>query len=142
MELSRFSDYSLRVLIRCALLKTGQRTSVRALSEEFELSYHHLVKVVHQLAKFGYLGTRRGRDGGIFLLKPAAAIGLGEVIRRTERIELVECHREGECQCVIAPACVLKRALLEAKQAFLAVLDRYTLTDLAEPRSKLQALFV
>lgn len=114
---------------------------MRALSEEFHLSYHHLVKVVHQLAKFGFLATRRGRDGGISLERPAAEIGLGEVIRRTERMELVECHRDGECQCVIASACVLKRTLQEAKQAFLTVLDRYTVADLAEPRSKLQALF-
>jgi Rrf2 family nitric oxide-sensitive transcriptional repressor len=43
--------------------------------------------------------------------------------------------------CGIEPACLLKGALVEGKDAFLAALDRYTLADLAKPRRKLSTLF-
>jgi Rrf2 family nitric oxide-sensitive transcriptional repressor len=42
--------------------------------------------------------------------------------------------------CAIEAVCVLKDALAEARDAFLAALERYTLADLIAPRRKLTAL--
>src|SRR5690606_9266014 len=42
--------------------------------------------------------------------------------------------------CVIAPACVLKGVLSDALDAFLDVLDRYTLEDLLGPKGRLDGL--
>jgi len=59
---------------------------------------------------------------------------LGELVRRTERdLTLVECFGDDN-ECVITPACRLKHILKEALEAFLAVLDGYTLEDLLGPR--------
>jgi Rrf2 family nitric oxide-sensitive transcriptional repressor len=53
---------------------------------------------------------------------------------------LVPCFSPGPAQCAILPSCVLRTALREAAEAFLAQLDRYTLEDLAEPRARLVEL--
>lgn len=142
MEVSQFTDYSLRVLIRAALCEVGERTSAREIADGFGISHNHIVKVVHNLAKLGYLETSRGRGGGIALARPASEIGIGEIVRKTENLALVEClGSEGGC-CVISPVCDLKRVFAEARQAFLAVLERYTLDDLVRPKGPLRSLLI
>jgi Rrf2 family nitric oxide-sensitive transcriptional repressor len=140
MEISQFTDYSLRVLIRAALCEAGERTSAREIADGFGISHNHIVKVVHNLAKLGYLETSRGRGGGITLARPATEIGVGEIVRKTENLALVEClGSKGGC-CVISPVCDLKRVFAEARNAFLAVLERYTLDDLVRSKSALRSL--
>src|SRR3954453_5588056 len=95
MELSRFTDYSLRVLIYAAA-RDGEKVTLTELAQAYRISHHHLVKIVHYLGKLGYLYNRRGRSGGILLGRKAAEIRVGEVIRRTEsHFNLVECFSVG-----------------------------------------------
>jgi transcriptional regulator, BadM/Rrf2 family len=69
--------------------------------------------------------TVRGRGGGLRLARPASAIVIGDVVRHTEDLgDLVDCST-----CRIAVACGLPPVLAEASLAFLAVLDRYRLSD-------------
>jgi Rrf2 family transcriptional regulator, nitric oxide-sensitive transcriptional repressor len=126
MKLTAFSDYSLRTLICLAV--RGQSTIVE-ISRLYGISEAHLNKVIHQLGIAGDIETIRGRGGGIRLARPPEAINVGAVMRRTEDLALVTCLEGGAC--LIAPACLLQTALKEALAAFLAVLDRYTIADLA-----------
>jgi len=130
MELSRFSDYSLRVLMYAAS-KGDEKVTLSELANVHRISQHHLVKIVHYLGKLGYLQNRRGRCGGIRLGKEASEITVGEVIRKTEtHFHLTECFQAGTNTCRLAPACRLKGVFQQACEAFLAVLDDYTLEDL------------
>ncbi len=140
MELSQFTDYSLRVLICAAVCDAGERTSARAIAECYDVSHNHIVKVVHNLAKLGYLATTRGRGGGIALSRPAGEIGVGEIVRKTENLALAECLVPDGGPCCISPACSLKRVLADAKHAFLASLDQYTIADISQPRAALREL--
>ena len=63
MELTQFTDYSLRTLIFVAL-KHGELASIKEIAASYHISENHLTKVVHGLAKNGYLKTYRGRGGG------------------------------------------------------------------------------
>ena len=82
----------------------------------------------------------RGRNGGIRLLKEPREINAGEIVRRMEPdFDLATCFNASG-GCVIEPACILKDALGQARDAFLAVLDRYTLADLVTPQRKLATL--
>jgi len=75
------------------------------------------------------------------LAKPVEAIGLGEVVRYTEPdMAIVPCFEPLEAPCAIRPCCVLRRALKKARDAFVEVLDGYTLGDLVRPRGQLTAL--
>jgi len=96
------------------------------------------MKVAHQLGVAGYVETVRGRGGGLRLAKPVEAIGLGEVVRHTEPdMAIVQCLKPLNAPCTIRPCCVLRRALEQAHDAFMAVLDGYTLSDLVRPRGRL-----
>lgn len=129
MNLSLFSDYSLRVLMYAAL-KDGI-FQVDEVTDAYGISRHHLAKVIHSLAKLGYLKTRRGRGGGIQLARPAEDIQIGKLVRETEGgTGLVECFDAAKNTCVLNGSCRLKGVLAEAMNAFYANLDRLTLRDL------------
>jgi Rrf2 family nitric oxide-sensitive transcriptional repressor len=99
------------------------------------------MKVVHQLGVAGYIETVRGRGGGLRLAKPVETIGLAEVIRITEPdMAIVSCFKPVNTPCMINPSCVLKRALERAQDAFMEVLQGYTLADLVAPRARLAGL--
>ena len=62
------------------------------------------------------------------------------LVRRTESdLALVPCFEKAGT-CIISDNCVLSKVLQEALDAFLAVLDRYTLADLVAPRQALVSL--
>lgn len=135
MQLTSFTDYSLRLLVYAAVHR-GARCQTADVAAMFGISRHHVVKVVNELAHLGYLETTRGRDGGFALAQAPDQVRLGDVVRHTEgSIAIVECFEPRTNTCPLMPACGLKDALGEAFAAFLAVLDRRTLADLmAEPR--------
>ena len=139
MRLTTFTDYTLRTLIYLALRPDGLVT-IADIADAYDISANHLMKVVHQLAVAGDVATVRGQHGGMRLGRPAESINLGQVVRRTEPdLELVACFSETQ-RCVIQRDCVLQHALGAALQAFLAVLDGYTLADLAAPQQALAGL--
>lgn len=135
MQLTRFTDYSLRVLIHLGTHPDEQAT-VAALASEHGISRHHLTRVVHQLGIKGYIETLRGKGGGSRLARRPDQIRIGDVVRDTETgFELAECFQPGETSCRLLPSCALKPVLAEAARAFLTSLDRYTLADLLPPGS-------
>ncbi|WP_258112461.1 Rrf2 family transcriptional regulator [Alicyclobacillus sp. SP_1] len=142
MNLTRFSDYSLRILLYVALQPDNELSNIESISRVYRISNHHLVKVVHELGKLGYLKTVRGRSGGIRLAKPPEEICIGEVIRHTEdNWNLVECFDEENGFCILNPMCRLKGVFSEALRAYLEVLDKYTLADMIVNRQALQKQF-
>lgn len=142
VQLTTFTDYSLRVLISVAAKREQERSTILEIADQYGISRNHLVKVVHHLSRAGYLTTVRGRGGGFRLARPAADIRVGDVIRATEhQFNLVPClDNSKRGSCVIEPACVLRRALCQALEAFLEVTDQCTLADLVRPHHRLRKL--
>lgn len=136
MKLTRFTDYSLRVLIYLGLKDDG-RVTIKEISEAYSISRNHLMKVVSLLTRMGYVDARRGPGGGIALARSAADIVIADVVRDMEDdLNLVECFC-AEGSCVIKPICELKAALSEALTAYLDTLEKYTLKDLLRPKAQL-----
>ena len=140
MHLTQFSDYALRVAMYLGC-HPGVLVSVDEISRAYGISRHHLVKVVQALTDLGVVEAQRGRGGGMRLAKDPSAINVGWLIRRTEpHFDLVECFDPETNRCPIAPACGLKGALHRARQAFLEVLDGYSLDHFLKRRSDLVSL--
>jgi len=140
VELTLHTDYALRVLIYLGL-RSGKLCQIADIATDYDISRNHLVKVVHRLARGGFVRTFRGKGGGVMLARDPGAIGVGDVVRYAEGpMRLVECFRAGDNRCVITPACTLSAALREAGESFLTVLDRYTIADLLGNRGRLARL--
>lgn len=127
MRLTRYSDYAMRVMLYLAA--RGDRScSISEMAGVYGISQNHLMKVMNDLGRAGYVASTRGRHGGFRLARPAAQINIGALLRHTEDdLALVDCPR-----CVLSRGCGLSSVLDEALAAFLGVLDRYSLADLIE----------
>lgn len=140
MRLTVYTDYSLRLLMYAAL-KGEALTTIAEVADAYQISRAHLMKVAHQLGQAGYLKTVRGKNGGFRLARAPETIRLGDVVRHTEPdLALVPCFEPVDAPCVIYSACMLRRALGDARDAFLCELDRHTLADLIAPNKKLRSL--
>ncbi len=136
MKLTRYTDYAMRVLIHLGS-SDDRLSSIAEIARAYDISQNHLMKVVQDLGRAGFVETVRGRSGGIRLGRAPTDIPLGKLVRHTEAgFDLVDCST-----CKIAPACTLPRVLAEATRAFLGVLDQYTLADLLDHKLDLRRLF-
>ncbi|TCI00911.1 Rrf2 family transcriptional regulator [Roseococcus sp. SYP-B2431] len=132
MRLTLHTDYALRALIYLGL-RRGRRVSIREIAAAHRISENHLVKVVHNLGRGGFLETTRGKGGGLRLARAPEEIRIGDVVRFTEEdMALAACFQDPAQGggCALIDACRLQSLLGEALGAFLAVLDRRTLADL------------
>lgn len=142
MRLTNYTDYSLRVLVYLATKPDGELSNIKEIADVYNISKNHLMKVTYELGKMNVIETIRGRNGGIRLAHSPDKINIGEIVRKTEEdFHIVECFDEEHNQCVISPACGLKHVLKKALQAYFAVLDQYTLSDLMKNQNSLLAYF-
>lgn len=139
MYLTRQADYAMRLLIHLAV-QPGETATIKEVADRYGISRNHLMKVANRAVQAGYVSGVRGRAGGLRLAKPAAQIGVGEVLRATEEWNLVECFDVETNRCPIASGCGLRAVLKEAIEAYFAVLDRYTLADVVRRRGLLVQL--
>ena len=140
VRLTVYTDFSLRLLMYLAVKPDGIST-IGEVADAYGIPKNHLTKVAHQLGLTGTITTVRGKGGGMRLAIPANEIVVGRVVRGTEPdMALVPCFEPVCASCPIVPACGLRGALHQARSAFLAVLDRYTLADLVANPTELQAL--
>lgn len=136
MQLTRHTDYGLRILIYLALLPKDQRTNVDEISKIYGISRNNLNKIVHQLGQTDFIDTKRGKGGGFLLALRPEQINLGEIVELLEStLDVVDCEAQN---CAILPACKLKGLLNKATKAFIDTLKQSTLADLIDkPKTEL-----
>jgi Rrf2 family nitric oxide-sensitive transcriptional repressor len=136
MRLTTFTDYTLRVLIYLAL-HPERFVTIPEIAGAYGISINHLMKVAQHLGTGGDILTLRGPRGGLRLARPAGAIRIGDVVRRSEPdMALAPCPA-----CSIQPGCALTGVLDRALAAFMAVLDEATVNDLVlQPEPLLRLL--
>lgn len=129
MQLTRFTDYSLRLLIFLAH-RHEQPTTIKDVSDAHGVSEEHMMKVVQRLGRLGYIKTTRGRNGGISPARAPADISIGKVIRDVESLAPVECFLPRyDGSCLLYPNCGLRGALQSAQLQYLKILDAYSVAD-------------
>jgi Rrf2 family transcriptional regulator, nitric oxide-sensitive transcriptional repressor len=137
MKLTTYTNYALRSL-QLAALKAPNRIKVDDIVKVHGLARPHIVKIVHELGRAGYLETVRGRGGGFFLARPPEDIIIGDVVRLTEGpLDIVECFNPKKNTCPLIGICKLSKAMQKATKAFMDVLDDLTLADIASNKHEL-----
>ncbi len=139
MQLTRLTDYGLRVLMYAALRPANRKCRIVDVAESFGIPRNNVMKIVNKLANEGFINTTRGKGGGFQLGKPETEIYVGEVVSCLEgNLQIIDCESYGGCP--IVPSCRLRRAFGSAREAFLQELDCYTLKDLVAPTAPLRRL--
>lgn len=137
MKLTTYTNYALRSL-QLAALNAPALVRIEDVVQIHNVAKPHVRKIVHELGRAGLLDTHRGRGGGFQLARPADTIVVGDVVRLTEgKLDVVECFNPETNSCPLIGVCKLSRAIQQATQAFMAVLDDLTIADIASNKAQL-----
>lgn len=129
MQLTRFSDYALRMLMYVSRGDGSRPITIAEVGQQFDISHNHLVKVAARLSKLGWLTATRGRHGGLQLGPGAERLSVGTILRELEgHRPIIDC---ADPPCALNGNCRLKRALDEAHEAFYRALDGLTLGEVS-----------
>jgi len=134
MQLTRHTDYALRVLIHLSA-NQNKLLSATELASFYGISRNHLVKVVQGLVEHNFVVTVVGKNGGMQLAKKPKDIYVGHVVRFMENhFNLVECFDAQHNHCSLNGACRLKGILHRAMNDFLTSLDAISIADITKPK--------
>ncbi len=132
MRLTRFTDYSLRVLIYLGQ-NIESRVTIHQISEAYGISKNHLMKVVSNLTRSQFVVAQRGPGGGIQLNRSPEEIGLNEVIANTEKhLQQTDNPEQVDSTADTRLSSYLQLAL----NAYLDALGHYSLADILGTESE------
>ena len=131
MQITRASDYAVRVMIHLAGLPAGSKVRQSQLSKATDVSGHFLSKVLQQLVRSGLIWSQRGSGGGFGLAVPATSVSLLEVVEAIEGpVRLNQCIEEGP-SCERKSWCPAHHVWAEAQAAIVNVLGAASMASLA-----------
>ncbi len=144
MKLTKHTDYAFRVLLYIAVKKNQELSTIKEITQAFDMSQDHVMKIVQKLSKAGFIQAIRGKKGGIRLGRPAHEIIVADIVTLMEAtLAPVNCETP---VCHIKQGCKLADILFEAQDKYLSHLQQYTLANLipeeGETVKQIQALFL
>lgn len=136
--LSKKTKYGLKALVYLAKDTQGKPVPIGRISESENISQKFLESILLDLRKYGLLGSKKGKSGGYYLLKPASEIKMTEVIRVLEGpIAMVSCvslnFYEPCSDCEDEASCSIRLLMLQVRDKALEVYRNSTLEDLLQP---------
>lgn len=133
--LSKKTKYGLKALTNIARKNSESPVLIADIAAEENISRKFLEIILLQLKNSGFLGSKKGKGGGYYLLKRPEQITVAELIRVLEGpIALLPCvslNFYEKCDdCSDEEACSLSRVMVEVRDSTLKVLENKSLADL------------
>lgn len=134
--LTRKGKYGLKALNHLASLEPGELAFVGEIASSNNISKKFLDAILGELRNAGFVQSRKGKDGGYRLARPADEIKVGHVIRILDGplapIPCASRTRYQPCDDCDEATCKVRHLMLEVRQAIADVLDNRTLADVRD----------
>ncbi len=134
--LSKKTKYGIKALTYIARKKDRKPVQASEISESENISQKFLESILLELRKSGFLGSKKGKGGGYYLIKEPEDIRMTAVIRVLEGpIAMVPCvslnYYEKCDDCPDEKTCSVHKIMIQVRDASLNVLGQNTLQDIA-----------
>lgn len=134
MQLNKFTDIGLRVLMYLSQPRVDQQVTIDEIATTFDLPRNHLIKVITRLNKLGWIRATRGRNGGLELNQASLQLRIGDILRELENTtELINCEKP---LCQFHGHCLLKGALQTGLESFYAHMNQHRLIDIVNNNTR------
>ncbi|KYG75214.1 MULTISPECIES: Rrf2 family transcriptional regulator [Roseivirga] len=131
--LSKKTQYAFHALTYLAENKDKGPVLISEISQERQISLKFLENILLELKKAGVLGSKKGKGGGYYLIKPPEEVKLAKVIRMLDGpIALLPCvslNYYEKCENCQEEICGLNHVMAEVRDNTLKVLENKTLAD-------------
>lgn len=131
--LSKKTQYAFHALTYLAENLDKGPVLISEISQERKISLKFLENILLELKKAGILGSKKGKGGGYYLIKPPEEVPLARVIRMLDGpIALLPCvslNYYERCENCQEEICGLNEVMSEVRDNTLKVLENKTLRD-------------
>ncbi len=134
--LSMKAKYALKALMALAQQHPKMLAS-KTIAKTTAVPQRFLDNILQELRQNGVVDSKRGVFGGYFLVKPAAQMMLGDLIRLIDgplapvRCASVTAYQKCD-DCPDETACQIRKTMMEVRNAIANVLDGKSIADLAQ----------
>ena len=133
--ISKKTKYGLKALAYIARQDRGQMVQISTISKNENIPHKFLESILLTLRKSGFLGSKKGKGGGYYLLKKASEVPLTDVIRILEGpIAMVPCvslnYYEKCDDCKDEKSCGVYKIMIQVRDNTLKVFRNNSLADL------------
>ena len=133
--LSKKTKYGLKALAYLAGREDRSPVQIAEIAEHENISQKFLESILLTLRKNGFLGSRKGKGGGYYLIKEPEDIPMTAVMRILEGpIAMVPCvslNFYEACQdCPDEASCAVHKLMLKVRDSALEVYRNHSLADL------------
>ena len=133
--LSKKTKYGLKALTFLAMQKDREPMQIAEIARQENISQKFLESILLTLRKTGFLGSKKGKGGGYYLIKEPSEIQMTSVIRVLEGpIALIPCvslnFYEKCSDCPDENKCAVHKLMLQVRDSALEVYRSTTLADL------------
>ena len=133
--LSKKTKYGLKALSYIARQEENTPVQIATIAAEENISHKYLESILLSLRKAGFLGSKKGKGGGYYLLKSATDILMTDVIRVLEgpiaMLACVSLNFYEKCDdCPDENACSVHKLMIQVRDNTLEVLRNNTLADI------------
>ncbi len=134
--LSKKTKYGIKALTYLARQENKTPVQIATISKSENISLKFLESILLTLRKTGFLGSRKGKGGGYYLLKEPKDIQMTSVMRALEGpIAMVPCvslNFYEKCDdCPDENLCAVHKLMIEVRDSTLEIFKNTTLADLA-----------
>ncbi|UZH56779.1 Rrf2 family transcriptional regulator [Salinimicrobium tongyeongense] len=135
--LSKKTKYGIKALTYIARQPAKKPVQTSEIAESENISHKFLESILVQLRKAGFLGAKKGKGGGYYLIKNPAEIPMTAVIRILEGpIAMVPCvslnYYEKCDDCKDEVTCSVHQLMIQVRDSTLKVLGNNTLADITK----------
>ncbi len=131
MQLTRKTEYAVRTLLELVNRPLGSLVQTCEIAEAKEIPEPFLNKTIRDLARAGFVETRRGKMGGVRLIKTGDSFTMADVVEAIEGpIAINPCLKESY-NCRNKTTCRVRRLLKDAQSKFVDQLKSITFAELA-----------
>lgn len=133
--LSKKTKYGLKALTYMARKESKSPVLISEIAEEENISKKFLEIILLQLKNSGYLGSKKGKGGGYYLIREPENISVASLIRILEgpiaMLPCVSLNFYEKCDdCKDEQTCSISRLMMEVRDSTLKILENKTLQDL------------
>ncbi len=133
--LSRKTKYGLKALTYIAKQPVKETVLIQEIADAENISKKFLESILLSMRKAGFLGSKKGKGGGYYLIKTPKDVKMASVIRVLEGpIALLPCvslnFYEHCSDCPTEEECAIHKLMIEVRDQTLKVLENKTLADI------------
>jgi Rrf2 family protein len=138
--LSKKTKYGIKALTYLARQENKTPVQIATISKSENISLKFLESILLTLRKNGFLGSKKGKGGGYYLLKEPSEIEMTAIMRILEGpISMVPCvslNFYEKCDdCPDENACAVHNLMLQVRDSTLQIFKNTTLADLTINKS-------